>query len=270
MSQKSYTHKYSPMKDVREKNLFKEEYFSSTDVDIYFDDKKQTEIGYISFTLSEQIKPIYGYASRTWDDIAIGNRIVSGEFTMPIGNSKEENFVDYDSIIKDINADDTDDEEDTPQKKYNNVNKTNHANKEWIGSTDKYTEPSSYYSKSLFDSDEDRKYISIMSKQGFAPKSDKSEDIKKAIKAYQKSKKIEQNGKFTTITKEKLDEDASITSSEVFTLDRANGYAVPRDDGISRSISGSFVVESIFSGYAYIQNIETGKHYYVKEASIPQ
>lgn len=82
----SLTHKYIPRIEQTEENLFMEEYYSSTDTKIYMDDVEQSEIGYISYSIQEQLKPIYGYASRTFDDVAIGNRIVTGVFKVPIKN----------------------------------------------------------------------------------------------------------------------------------------------------------------------------------------
>ena len=82
----SFTHKWIPRVDQQEKNLFIEEYYSSTDVQIKMDDEEQTEIGYINYAVQEQLKPLYGYASRTFDDVAVGNRIVTGMFKVPIKN----------------------------------------------------------------------------------------------------------------------------------------------------------------------------------------
>lgn len=82
----SMTHKYIPRIEQREENLFMEEYYSSTDTKIYMDDIEQTEIGYINYSLQEQLKPLYGYASRTFDDVSVGNRIVTGMFKVPVKN----------------------------------------------------------------------------------------------------------------------------------------------------------------------------------------
>lgn len=82
----SLTHKYIPRTEQTEENLFIEEYYSSTDTKIYIDDVEQTEIGYISYSVQEQLKPIYGYASNTFDDVAVGNRIVVGSLKVPIKN----------------------------------------------------------------------------------------------------------------------------------------------------------------------------------------
>ncbi len=82
----SLTHKYIPRIEQTEENLFIEEYYSSTDTKIYMDDVEQSEIAYINYSLQEQLKPIYGYSSRTFDDVAIGNRIVTGMFKVSIKN----------------------------------------------------------------------------------------------------------------------------------------------------------------------------------------
>lgn len=108
MSYLPTTHFYIPRIEQRENNLFMEEYYSSTDTKIYIDDIEQTEISYINYSLQEQLKPIYGYSSRTFDDIAIGNRIVTGTLKVPIKNqeaqtplasiihrSKNDNFENY-------------------------------------------------------------------------------------------------------------------------------------------------------------------------------
>lgn len=82
----TYTNKWIPRVEQKNKNVFVEEYYSSTDTEIYIDDEAQTEIGYISYSIQEQLKPLYGYSSRTFDDVAVGNRIVSGVIKIPIRN----------------------------------------------------------------------------------------------------------------------------------------------------------------------------------------
>lgn len=84
------THKYIPRIEQTEENLFMEEYYSSTDTKIYMDDIEQTEIAYINYSLQEQLKPLYGYASRTFDDVAVGARIVTGAFKVPIKNPESQ------------------------------------------------------------------------------------------------------------------------------------------------------------------------------------
>ncbi|ABS83700.1 virion structural protein [Bacillus phage 0305phi8-36] len=60
--------------------LFPEEYFTGTDVFVYFNDLWLDEIVSLSFTLSENVKGIFGYASNTWDYVGRGKRQVVGQF----------------------------------------------------------------------------------------------------------------------------------------------------------------------------------------------
>ena len=267
MAQESYTHRYVFDPDRREKNLFKEEYFSSTDVEIYFDDKNQTEINYISFSLNEQLKPIYGYASRTWDDVAVGNRIVSGTFQMPINNSKEKQFIDFDSLkgrSRNLNASDNSDNE-----SYNKINNNNQQSIEWMGTTEQYTDYVSGDEGALYNSDEYKLYLAMMANQGYVPKSDKFKDIKNSIIRYQKARGLEGTGKINDMTKEKLENDTDAATKETHHLERVNTYAVPDDSGTPRKLTGDFVVTSdVYQGYVCVQDINTGKHYYVKEVDI--
>lgn len=127
-------HRYIPKTRQTEENLFIEEYYSSTDTKIYIDDIEQTEISYISYSLNEQLKPIFGYESNTFDDVAIGTRIVTGVLKTPICNSSPQ------STIEDIKAralsvtygdtiDSTDD--------YNESESSKSDNSDWLGSTNK-------------------------------------------------------------------------------------------------------------------------------------
>ena len=97
MSQPTHTHKYIPRISEREENLFLEEYYSGTDTKVYIDNEEQTEIAYISYSVSEQLKPLYGYASRTWDDVAVGTRIVTGAFKVSIKNPEEQSS--YEEVV---------------------------------------------------------------------------------------------------------------------------------------------------------------------------
>ena len=90
------THKYINRIPEREENLFLEEYYSGTDTKVYISSQNnpETEIAYISYSVSEQLKPLYGYASRTWDDVAVGNRIVTGAFKISIKNPEVQSTFD--------------------------------------------------------------------------------------------------------------------------------------------------------------------------------
>lgn len=65
-------------------------YYSGTDIRIYFGDYWVDEIVEIEFSMQEQVAPIYGYASYTFDKVARGNRIVQGSFSI---NFKEAGYL---------------------------------------------------------------------------------------------------------------------------------------------------------------------------------
>jgi hypothetical protein len=83
----SLTHKYEPLITTRQQNLFTEEFFAGPDVSISLNGLEQQNISQIQYTVQEQLKPIYGYDSMVFDDIAVGSRIVVGTFTMPVYNT---------------------------------------------------------------------------------------------------------------------------------------------------------------------------------------
>lgn len=89
----SLTHKYEPLITTRQQNLFTEEFFAGPDVSIHFNGLEQRNISQIQYTVQEQLKPIYGYDSMLFDDIAVGSRIVVGTFVMPIYNVKNNDSV---------------------------------------------------------------------------------------------------------------------------------------------------------------------------------
>jgi hypothetical protein len=65
-----------------EYQIFSSEYFSGTDMHIYIGDIWVDEITSIEFTLQEQVLPIYGYNSFTFDTVARGQRIIQGQFSI--------------------------------------------------------------------------------------------------------------------------------------------------------------------------------------------
>lgn len=67
-------------KKQRDYQLFPEEYFTSTDCQVYFNDVYMDDITGLSFQLNELTDQIFGYASNTWDYHARGRRIVQGQF----------------------------------------------------------------------------------------------------------------------------------------------------------------------------------------------
>ena len=93
----------------RDYNLYTEEYYGGSDCYIYVG-KTRYSMAAVQFSVQEQQKPIYGYSSRTYDDIAVGNRIVVGTLKIPVKNKSKGNISTYEnmennSIGKDLNID---------------------------------------------------------------------------------------------------------------------------------------------------------------------
>ena len=141
----SLTHKYIPRTEQTEENLFIEEYYSSTDTKIYIDDVEQTEIGYISYSVQEQLKPIYGYASNTFDDVAVGNRIVVGSLKVPIKNPEIQSN-EKDIMLRSKNSFYGAKPEQKFNFDFNEKERKKIEETEWVGDTEKKPE-----SKSLTD-----------------------------------------------------------------------------------------------------------------------
>lgn len=75
------TYKNNP--NTVEHQWFPVEYFSGSDITIYIGDIFVSEISAISFTLTEKVLPIFGYASRTFDHASRGSRLVEGVIQIP-------------------------------------------------------------------------------------------------------------------------------------------------------------------------------------------
>lgn len=65
-----------------EYQIFSSDYFSNADVKIYLGDIWIDDATSISFQVEEQIMPVYGYHSYTYDAIARGQRLVRGGFSI--------------------------------------------------------------------------------------------------------------------------------------------------------------------------------------------
>jgi hypothetical protein len=63
-----------------EYQLFSEDYFSGADVNLFFGDIWVDEAISLNFQLQEEVLPIYGYASYTFDAVARGRRLIQGSF----------------------------------------------------------------------------------------------------------------------------------------------------------------------------------------------
>lgn len=69
---------------------FPSEYFAGSDVYLIFNNEFADEIVEIQFSMTEQVAPIYGYASYTYDAVARGSRLINGSFRI---NFKESRYL---------------------------------------------------------------------------------------------------------------------------------------------------------------------------------
>lgn len=199
METPSITHKYIPrVKNQRENNLFLEEYYSSTDVKIHIDDIEQTEIGYIGYSVQEQLKPLYGYASYTYDDMAVGNRIVTGTFKVPIKNNESNNNL---SEVKRILGGDYD-----ANTNYNDQQERLILGTEWINNTTGRIESMIEASNNGNLDDTDYLYIAKLRDMGYDVDTNSSDaQIKKAIRQFQRDHNIlDGDGELTETTKSRI------------------------------------------------------------------
>ena len=65
-------------------------YYSSVDADIYFGNTFIDEVVNIAWQVQQNTMPLFGYNSFTFDDIAVGSRIISGQFAV---NYTESNYL---------------------------------------------------------------------------------------------------------------------------------------------------------------------------------
>lgn len=226
------THKYIPRIEQRQENLFTEEYYSSTDTKIYIDDEEQTEIGYISYSLQEQLKPLYGYNSNTWDEVAIGNRIVTGTIKIPIKNPQEQTPLE--DIVSAYNSDDPE------WLKYNMKEDKDFSKNEWINpSNDRIPYTPDYNTKETVnpynkDGKQDgdtitltynkaqkwenlQTYVPKLNKLGYNVSITDSTRIANIVKDFQNSIGREPTGILDTFTKQQID----------YLTDNSNSMEIP-------------------------------------------
>jgi hypothetical protein len=65
-------------------------YFSAVDGEIYFGDIFINEVTSIAWNVQQQTMPIFGYNSYTFDDVAVGSRLIQGQFAI---NFTERDFL---------------------------------------------------------------------------------------------------------------------------------------------------------------------------------
>lgn len=71
----------------RDHNIYTEEFLGGADTFIYVNGERYKDISAIQYSIREQVKPVYGYSSRVYDDIVSGVRIVQGVIKVPVRNT---------------------------------------------------------------------------------------------------------------------------------------------------------------------------------------
>lgn len=72
----------TPSTSYQEVKGFSKEYFSGAQVQLYFGDTFIEEAVALEYSLMENVAPIYGFASHTFDRVARGTRLIQGSFTI--------------------------------------------------------------------------------------------------------------------------------------------------------------------------------------------
>lgn len=202
----SMTHKYIPRIEQTEENLFMEEYYSSTDTKIYMDDVEQSEIAYISYSLREQLKPLYGYSSRTFDDVAVGNRIVTGMFKVPIKNPEAQTPMG--TIIERSHKSTLEDYNENQQELMDAV--------DWITG-----EKNTITDTVIAEDDSTFEYRTKLINLGYdLDYNSSSYVLEQQIKKFQKDHGLYEDGKLTTSTKNEIDKAISESTSPKMHLPR--------------------------------------------------
>jgi hypothetical protein len=222
------------------------------------DDEQQTEIGFIQYEIQEQLKPVYGYNSRTFDDVVIGNRIVTCTFTVPIKNKAPQVFTvepygGYDNSITSGN------------NRYNLNEETNLYNTDWFGSTARNIDR---HNNTNIDTDTLIKLIAL----GYDVNTNSStQQYQKALKEFQKNNDITATGVPNQITKNALEEQFQMKSATAIDLSGVTGYD---DLGMTRGgkqlYGDGLILQTIpgLDGTTYWVMDSNGKKHYVKGSII--
>ena len=240
----SMTHRYIPRIEQTEENLFMEEYYSNTDTKIYMDDVEQSEIGYISYSLQEQLKPIYGYASRTFDDVAVGNRIVTGIFKVSIKNPEAQTPMS--TIIERSESSTLDDYNKNQQDLMDAV--------EWISGQKINTVNTAYT-----EDDTTFEYRAKLIALGYdLDYNSNIYTLKQQIKKFQSDNKLDVNGDLTSLTMSEIDK--ALDNSNMITMYLPKGtkiYFKPSfesENEITTEEQDVFILDNYHDGWRYIMD----------------
>jgi len=255
----SMTHRYIPRIEQTEENLFMEEYYSSTDTKIYMDDMEQSEIAYISYTIQEQLKPVYGYASRTFDDVAIGNRIVTGTFKVPIKNPEAQTPME--TIIERSKH--------STLESYNDNQQTLMDAVDWItGNIGQQVEDT------INEDDETFRYRQKLMLLGYQLDTNSPiATLVQVIKQFQKDHGVEANGKLTESTKYEIDKALNETNLRVGRIYKNTKLrTAPMESAGYRTILETQDIYILYDkyddGWLYVRTANDGWEGYVNEKEV--
>lgn len=259
------THKYFPRIAPREENLFIEEYYCSTDTKIYMDDIEQTEIAYINYSMQEQLKPLYGYASNTFDDVAIGNRIVTGMFKVPIKNPEAN--ADINAVYREVYGLDTTD----PSDAYNQEQEDLKSAIEWIENTKPDTSESGSgtsgssvkvpdYSYSDITDEEELIYLGKLLELGYDLEYGSTEqELIAAIRKFQVDNGLEAKGELNEETKRKINkqyENIKLSQAgKTITLEAGTNILYEPNGGVAYTLTKQeevTIIDDSIDGWYYI------------------
>jgi hypothetical protein len=252
----SETHKYIPRIPQREGNLFLEEYYSGTDTKIYMDDNEQTEIGYISYSVQEQLKPIYGYASRTFDDVSVGNRIVTGMFKMPIKNPEDQ--ASYETVIG-AAMNTIEEIENNNQQQENTKNQV-----EWINNSSNSSSSvsSGYTNNQVFE------YQNKLLKLGYNASTSGTLDAqtRSAIKQFQQDQKLTQSSYFNNDTMIEIDASIELLKTPKGTTNSITNvyYGLSTAMGIVTTLQAGeefYIINDLGNGFTQIRTVDSKDGY---------
>lgn len=256
----SLTHRYIPRIEQTEENLFIEEYYSSTDTKIYIDDIEQSEIAYINYSLQEQLKPIYGYASRTFNDVAVGNRIVTGMFKVPIKNPEAQ--TPKSTIVERSKNPTLEDYNENQQELMDAI--------DWITGENK----TDVIESILQEDDETFEYRTKLMNLGYWLEYDSStEALKQQIKKFQSDNGLDVTGLLTVSTKYKIDELLKNSSTPTMHLPKGTRiYMSPMfssDNTVTLESQTVYILDnhSYGNGWVYIMT-EDGTTGYINKEGI--
>jgi hypothetical protein len=175
----------------RDHNIYTEEFFGGADVFIYINDELYEDISAVQFSVSENVKPIYGYSSRRYDDLAIGTRIVQGVIKVPVRNTNPNKYI-------------TNDYKDIRNKKLVNTKSTNVPNWVYKYTTDKDTLGSSNVVPQYNDV-KSSTIADVQHRLGVEVTGTNDLETQKAVAEYKKANSLEVNSNIDIVLLNRLD-----------------------------------------------------------------